>query len=79
MSTTLALTKKAVRLLELCEAEGFKTPEDLLQASMADSVCPAICMECGATAQMEKDQREGYCESCGKNKVVSGLVLAGLI
>ena len=79
MSTTLALTKKAVRLLELCEAEGFKTPEDLLVASMTDSVCAAICMECGTTAQMEKDQREGYCESCGKDKVVSGLVLADLI
>jgi hypothetical protein len=77
--STIALTKKAVRLLELCEAEGYKTPDDLLAASMADSVCPAICMECGATAQMEKDQREGYCESCGKNRVVSGLVLAGLI
>lgn len=77
--STIALTKKAVRLLELCEAEGFKTPEDLLQASMLDSVCAAICMECGATAQMEKDQREGHCESCGKNRVMSGLVLAGLI
>lgn len=76
---TLALTKKAVRLLELCEAEGFKTPEDLLAASLADSACAAICMECGATAKMEKDQRAGYCDSCGKNKVVSSLVLAGLI
>jgi hypothetical protein len=79
MPTTIALTKKAVRLLELCEAEGFKTPEELLQASMMDSVCAAICMECGATAKMEKDQREGCCEVCGKNKVVSGLILAGLI
>jgi hypothetical protein len=79
MPTTLALTKKAVRLLELCEAEGFKTPEDLLEASMMDSVCAAICMECGATARMERDQRRGYCDSCGKNKVVSGLVLADLI
>ena len=77
--STIALTKKAVRLIELCEAEGFKTPEDLLEASMADSVCAAICMECGHTAEMEKDQREGYCENCGKKKVVSGLVLAGLI
>ena len=77
--STIALTKKAVRLLELCEAEGYKTPEDLLAASLADSVCPAICMECGQTASMEKDQREGYCEHCGKNRVVSGLVLADLI
>ena len=78
-ATTIALTKKAVRLLELCEAEGFKTPDELLEASMMDSVCAAICMNCGATAKMERDQREGYCDSCGMNKVVSGLILAGLI
>jgi hypothetical protein len=77
--STIALTKKAVRLLELCEAEGFKRIDNLLKFSMADSLCPAICMECGHTTEMEKDQREGYCESCGKNKVVSGLVLADLI
>jgi hypothetical protein len=77
--STIALTKKAVRLLELCEAAGFKTRDDLVQASMSDSVCPAICMECAHVAQMEKDQRQGYCEHCGKNKVVSGLVLAGFI
>ncbi len=77
--STIALTKKAVRLLELCEAEGCKTLDDLLKFSMSDSVCPAICVECGHTTEMEKDQREGYCEACGKNKVVSGLVLADLI
>jgi hypothetical protein len=77
--STIALTKKAVRLLELCEAEGFTTLDQLVKFSMSDSVCPAICMECGHSAEMEKDQREGYCESCGKNKVVSCLVLADLI
>jgi hypothetical protein len=76
---TVALTKKSVRLLELCEAEGFDTVEELLEASLYDSVCPAICMECGQTADMEPGQREGYCDYCGKNKVVSGLVLADLI
>jgi hypothetical protein len=76
---TVALTKKAVRLLELCEAEGFETLEELLEASLFDSVSPAICLECGHTAEMEPDQRERYCDHCGKNKVVSGLVLAGVI
>ena len=75
----IALTQKAVRLLELREAEGFKTVDDLIVASMLDSVCAAICMHCGTTAQMEADQRRGYCESCGRNRVVSGLVLAGFI
>ena len=62
MSTvyTVHLTKRAVRLLELCEAEGFETVEDLLRASSGDSVCPAICMECGCTAEMEPDQRAGF-------------------
>jgi hypothetical protein len=75
----VALTKKAVRLLELCEAEGFRTVDDLMMAAMCNAVCPAICMECGYTAEMEPDQRQGYCEHCGRNTVVSGLVLADLI
>jgi hypothetical protein len=81
MSTaqSVHLTLKAVRLLELCEAEGFENIESLLVASMFDSVCPAICMECGFTAEMEPDQQAGYCEQCGKNKVVSALILAGVI
>ena len=73
------LTMRAVRLLELCEAEGFENVGELLEASICDSVCPAICMECGCTAEMEPDQRAGYCEACGHNKVVSCLILAGLI
>jgi hypothetical protein len=78
-NTDIHLTLKSIRLLELCEAEGFEKLDDLLLASIDDSVCPAICMECGCTADMEPDQREGYCEQCGKNKVVSCLVLADLI
>ena len=74
MSTvqSIHLTLKAVRLLELCEAKGFEKIDDLLLASIDDSVCPAICMECGCTAQMEP-------ENCGKPKVMSCLVLADLI
>ncbi len=73
------LTLRAVRLLELCEAEGFENIGELLEASIGDSVCPAICMECGCAGEMELDQRAGYCEQCGQNKVVSCLILAGLI
>jgi hypothetical protein len=68
-----------VRLLELCEAEGFENIDELLEASICDSVCPAFCMDCGCTAEMEPDQRAGYCEQCGRNMVVSCLILAGLI
>ena len=72
MSTvdSVHLTLKAVRLLELCEAKGFEKIDDLLPASIDDSVCPAICMECGCTAQMEPDQRAGYCEQCALRAVV---------
>lgn len=66
-------------LSRLVEAEGFASLDDLLQASLFDSVSPAICMICGATAEMEPDQDRSYCESCGANAVKSALILAGLI
>jgi len=77
--SSIVLSKKAVRLLELCEAEGFKTVGDLLEVVCCDSMCPAICMECGATTRLELDQRQGYCQQCRNLSVVSGLVLADFI
>lgn len=36
-----------------------------------------ICRECrGITSPIEPDQREGYCEHCGSNRVVAGQELA---
>ena len=77
----LVLTTKAQKLMKLCEVEGFKNPLDLAHAFICDSVCPAICLTegCDHTAEMEPDQREGYCEACGGNTVTSALILAGLI
>ena len=77
----LVLTEKAKKLMKLCEIEGYETPYDLVEAVMTDVVSPAICMTegCDYTAEMEPDQREGYCEACGGNTVVSALVLAGII
>ena len=66
-------------LSRLVEAEGFASLDDLLQASLFDSVSLAICTICGATTEMEPDQDRGYCESCGTNAVKSALILAGLI
>jgi len=79
--STIALSYKAAKLMKLCEFEGFKRLEDLLELSVLDSVCPAICITegCDYTTEMEPDQEEGYCEACGGNTVVSALVLAGLI
>jgi hypothetical protein len=77
----LVLTEKAKRLMRLCEVEGYENPNDLIQAVAFDTVCPAICMTegCEHTAEMEPDQTEGYCETCGGNTMVSALVLAGFI
>ena len=79
--TSIALCAKASKLMKLCEAEGFTSLDDLLAASITDSVPPAICMTegCDYTTEMEPDQEEGYCEACGGNTVVSVLVLAGII
>lgn len=77
----LVLTEKSKKLMRLCEIEGYETVHDLISAVATDSVCPAICMTegCEYTAEMEPDQREGYCESCGGNTMASALVLADFI
>jgi hypothetical protein len=77
----LVLTTKAKKLMKLCKVEGYADPLDLIQAVVADSVSPAICMTegCDHTAEMEPDQQEGYCEACGGNTMVSALILAGVI
>jgi hypothetical protein len=79
--STIALTNKTAKLMTLCDAEGFQSLDDLLQAAATDSVCPAICMTegCDYTTEMEPDQDSGYCEVCGGNTVTSVLILAGLI
>ena len=81
MSTIVVLSRKAVKLMTLCDLEGFDCLDDLLQVAATDSVCPAICMTegCDHTAEMEPDQDQGFCEACGGNTVTSALVLAGLI
>ena len=77
----LVLTEKTRKLLRLCEIEGYRNAHDLIEAVALDCVSPAICMTegCEYTAEMEPDQSEGYCESCGGNTMVSALVLAGVI
>ena len=79
--STIALSHKAAKLMKLCDLEGFKRLDDLLEASVTDSICPSICMTegCDCTTDMEPDQDAGYCEACGGNTVTSALVLAGLI
>jgi hypothetical protein len=65
----------------LVETEGFDSLDDLIAATISDSVSPAICMNegCDYTAEMEPDQDRGWCEACGTNTVASALILAGII
>jgi hypothetical protein len=79
--SAIVLSEKGAKLMKLCDAEGLKGIDDLLALSVADSVCPAICMTegCDHIAPMESDQDEGYCDACGGSTMVSALVLADLI
>jgi hypothetical protein len=45
--SSILLSHKAVKLMTLCDHEGFDSLDDLLQAAATDSVCPAICMTDG--------------------------------
>jgi hypothetical protein len=78
--SAFALSHKAAKLMTLCEIEGFNSLDDFLQAAATRSLCPAICMTegCDYTTEMEPDQDQGFCETCGGNTVTSALVLAGL-
>ena len=73
---------RATKLRQLQESAGFESIEDMCAATITDAVAPGICMseDCDYTTDsIEPDQRRGYCEACGKNTIVSCLVLAGFI
>jgi hypothetical protein len=77
---SIVLSNKAGKLLKLCEVEGFKSFDELVQTKTM-AKCPAICMTegCDHTAYAEPDQDQGICEACGAATVASAPVLAGLI
>jgi hypothetical protein len=78
---SIVLSNKAEKLMALCKVEGFRSLDDLLGIAVAGPGCPAICMTegCDHTAEMEPDQDQGHCETCGGATMTSALVLAGLI
>ncbi len=77
----LTRDERKAKLATLMEDYGFASFDDLYEVAFRDSVGPAICTapSCSYTADMELDQREGYCEACGRNTVQSALILAGVI
>ena len=68
--TSIGLSAKASKLMKLCDAAGFACLDDLLAASITDSVCPAICIKegCDYTTEMEPDQEEGYWRARGPRR-----------
>ena len=69
------------KLVTLAEAEGYAEVADFLEDHTLGSVVPAICVtsDCDHTADLEPDQRAGFCEACGRASMKSGLVIAGMI
>lgn len=69
------------KLSKPIESEDFENLEQMLQATVFDSVSPGICVnpECNYTVEVEPDQDRGWCEACGTRVVHSALTLAGLI
>jgi hypothetical protein len=77
----LSKSERKAKLQKLAELEGFETVDEMFDAAVSDSVCLGICINpgCEYTADVEPDQRRGYCENCGTPTVKSCLVLADLI
>ena len=73
--------KRRTKLDQLAEIEGFDNPQQMIEASIVDSVCPAICLNdgCDYTVEMEPDQDRGWCELCDEDTVASALILADRI
>jgi hypothetical protein len=66
-------------LKKIADNEGEEVNAVLARAAF-DSVVPGICLSCEAVEpEIEPDQDAGYCDECGKNRVVSCLRLAGWI
>lgn len=67
-------------LAALTQKMGCASSFAMLQEAVHDGVCPAICVVCGWTTNMEPDQDRGWCEQCDKGGTVkSALILAGMI
>ena len=81
MPDVSAAAGQRLKLDKLVEIEGFPNVEALLEATITDSVSPAICMNdgCSYTSEMEGDQDRGWCEACGTSSMKSALVLAEII
>jgi len=69
ISESLAIEK----LQTLAENEGYDESMQLVEENVVSSAPAGICVVdgCEYSTNVEPDQRQGYCESCGTNTVVS--------
>jgi hypothetical protein len=77
----LTRQQRATKLRKLAELLGFKTIDEMFDATVTDTACLGICVNpwCEYTATVAPDEKAGYCPNDGTNAVQSALVLAGLI
>jgi hypothetical protein len=66
-------------LNQLADDYGFCSVDEMLEASLFDSVAPGICTRCGYSIEVEPDCQDGWCEECECGSVKSCLILAGII
>ena len=73
--------QRRAKLGKLAEIEGFSSTDELIQATVHDSVSPGICvrLDCEYSCEVEPDQDRGWCETCRAQTVQSALILAELI
>ena len=71
--------KQKYGIRDLFESEGVQDENEFVEEYGWNSTVPAICKSCGWTAELEPDIRDGMCDKCDTQTVVSGLVLLGLI
>ena len=80
MITKLTFKLKRELALILFEQYGVEDCEDFLEQYGLDGAVPGICYKCKEySTGVEPDSMGGYCEECGTNTVVSGLILLGII
>lgn len=67
------------KLHQLADDYGYGSIGEMLEMATYNSVSPAICDNCGSTAELEPDAINCPCEDCGSDSVSSCLVIAGFI
>lgn len=71
--------KTASELIKIILDEHDMGQMEFLEAFGFDSVVPAACRSCGSIQESEPDAIRSYCDSCGKQSLVSSLVLMGFM